>query len=79
MQITISSLCHNNFTWAAQAMAQDNTIFCASGYNDNGFDAATFDSARVWRGEHFMALGWMVGRDSFAQVRSSKLTYNCQS
>jgi hypothetical protein len=30
-------------------MAQDNTIFCASGYNDNGFDAATFDSARVWR------------------------------
>jgi len=30
------------------------------------------------RGEHFMALGWMVGRDSFAQVLNSKLTNNCQ-
>lgn len=56
------------FTWAADVMQQDPTIFCASGYNDNGFDAATADPARVWRGEHFMALGWMVSREAFEQV-----------
>lgn len=56
------------FRWAGEAMERDPSIFCASGYNDNGFEAATGDVARVWRGEHFMALGWMVARESFAQV-----------
>ena len=56
------------FTWAANVMDQDPTIFCASGYNDNGFDAATADPSRIWRGEHFMALGWMIGRESFEHV-----------
>ena len=56
------------FSWAAKVMAEDKSIFCASGYNDNGFEAGTRDSSRVWRGEHFMALGWMVSRDSFVEV-----------
>jgi hypothetical protein len=41
-----------------QVMKEDASIFCASGYNDNGFEAATADALRIWRGEHFMALGW---------------------
>ena len=53
------------FTEAANVMDRDSTIFCVSGYNDNGFSLFVKDSARVYRGQHFMALGWMTSRSIY--------------
>ena len=42
---------------------------CAcAGYNDNGFDSNVADGTRLWRGEHFMALGWMLSSDALELV-----------
>ncbi len=54
------------FRHGAELMQRDASVFCVSGYNDNGFSSNTADASAVLRGQHFMALGWMTSRDVYA-------------
>jgi hypothetical protein len=53
------------FRQGAHLMQRDPSVFCVSGYNDNGFASNTADASAVLRGQHFMALGWMTSRDVY--------------
>lgn len=44
------------------AMKADSSIFCVSAWNDNAYPATSADSSVFKRGEHFMALGWMISK-----------------
>jgi hypothetical protein len=49
-------------------MAADETVFVVSAWNDNGHVGYAADETRALRGEHFMALGWMLSKRAYAQV-----------
>ncbi|KAK3271742.1 hypothetical protein CYMTET_19928, partial [Cymbomonas tetramitiformis] len=53
---------------AAALLERDPSVFVASAWNDNGHNGMVSDESMVLRGDHFMALGWLLTRKSYQQV-----------
>ncbi|KAI3637005.1 hypothetical protein MIR68_004711 [Amoeboaphelidium protococcarum] len=53
------------FRAAALLMQSDESVFCASGWHDNGFLGLSYDEHVFLRGEHFMGLGWMTSKKMY--------------
>jgi hypothetical protein len=56
------------FESGAQLMAEDDSVFTVSAWNDNGHHGYVSDETQMLRGEHFMALGWLLSRRVYLQV-----------
>jgi hypothetical protein len=49
---------------AVPTMRMDQSLFCASGWNDNSFGGNSAPPV-ILRGQHFMGLGWLMPRSRF--------------
>lgn len=49
---------------AVPTMRMDQSLFCASGWNDNAFGGNSAPPV-ILRGQHFMGLGWLMPRSRF--------------
>jgi hypothetical protein len=58
-------------------MAADETVFVVSAWNDNGHVGYAADETQALRGEHFMALGWMLSKRAYAQVSLPPASRRC--
>lgn len=47
----------------------DQTLFCVSAWNDNGYRSLVNDSGQAWRTDFFPGLGWMMTRNMWDEVR----------
>ena len=62
-------------------LSTDTSVYCVSAYNDNGQPEFVFDPSRVradliivalvWRTDYFPALGWMIYKSQWNELKQS--------
>ena len=60
------------FGAVAPLLDRDQTLLCASAYNDNGLKEHVKDATRIVRSDFFPGLGWMMTRKLWTQELSEK-------
>eukprot|EP00927_Polykrikos_kofoidii_P083596 TRINITY_DN8605_c1_g1_i1.p1 TRINITY_DN8605_c1_g1~~TRINITY_DN8605_c1_g1_i1.p1 ORF type:complete len:771 (+),score=92.56 TRINITY_DN8605_c1_g1_i1:83-2314(+) len=58
------------FRSTALLLEKDPSLFCVSGWNDNGFKGIVSDEKRLFRSDYFPGLGWMIKRDTWELLRN---------
>ena len=54
----------------AHVLVNDDTLYCVSAWNDNGFPGQGSDEARFFRTTDFPGLGWMLRRDAWERAHA---------
>jgi len=57
------------FRASAWLLEEDESLFCVSAWNDNGFGGLVSDEKRLFRTDYFPGLGWMIRRDTWDKVK----------
>lgn len=57
------------FRSTAWLLERDESLFCVSAWNDNGFKGLVSDEQRLFRTDYFPGLGWMIHRNTWELLR----------